>query len=224
MALGEWMEQLAAAAMLGSERAGDRALEASEAGGLGAVIERLGQMPREKSLLSAAGLAGVYARAGVLPVKIAEAGAVAPAASKPVVSVTSAQHLSLLLAGHYPEVLPEYLDLVASSGRTLPPRHLPVMLGMAARDEALRQRVMAVLDARAMGGGTEPRVDRYGRPAGDCTFSHGHRPAAAGAAGGIAEERSRTGARADRRQLGGGIAGRPGGVCRHSGDGAVDGR
>ncbi|MGN6370538.1 MAG: DUF5691 domain-containing protein [Phycisphaerae bacterium] len=148
MPLPEWIDQLAATAMLGTERAGNAPLSAPGDATLDPVIEKISFAPREHAVLAAASIAFVYAKAGTLPVKIAAIPPTAPAADKPSISAASAQHLALMLKDHYTEVLPEYLDLVAGANRSLPPKHLPALLSLAARDEKLRPHILPNLGAR----------------------------------------------------------------------------
>jgi hypothetical protein len=149
MGLSEWIDQLGAAAMLGTERVGAVPPVPDDAGALYGILQRVSTGPREHALLTAGGIAAVYTRAGMKWAAIAATPAIAPPADKPRVSNTSAQQLSLLIGGHFEEVLPEYLELAARSGRALPPRHLPALLSQATRDEKLRPLVLAALDARA---------------------------------------------------------------------------
>ena len=148
MPLPEWIDQLAATAMLGTERAGNTPLGAPGAATLDPVIEQIPPTPPEHALLTAASIASVYTRAGALPAQITAIPSTAPATDKPPVSNASAQHLALMLKDHHAEVLPEYLGLVASANRSLPPKYLPALLSLAARDEKIRARIVPILGPR----------------------------------------------------------------------------
>jgi Family of unknown function (DUF5691) len=171
MPLAEWLEQLAATAMLGTERASSAPTSASGVETLDGIIATISPSPRERALLAAAGIASVYTRAGLVPGTVSTMPSIAPAPDKPIISPTSAQHLALLLAGHHGDVLPEYLDLAAQNGCALPARYLPTVLTLAARDIQLRPRVLAVLGTRGQWLATHnpdwakmsdaPAVDHY---------------------------------------------------------------
>jgi hypothetical protein len=147
MPLPEWTDQLAASAMLGTERAGQLPLT-DPAASLGPIIASIAAAPAEDALLSAAAIATLYTKAGQLAPTITALPPAAPPLDRPPVSATSSQHLALILNGHYPEVLPEYLDLLAASGRSPPARHLPALLAIALQKEHLRPRIVSTLGSR----------------------------------------------------------------------------
>jgi hypothetical protein len=147
MALDEWLEQLAVAAMMGTGRAGAPA----EAPGIEAVDALLRKLPAgraEETLLAAAAVADVCGRAGALSGAIAVSVSPAPEEDRPVVSEASSRQLGLMLAGHYAEVLPEYLELAGRAGQRVPAHCLPAMLGIAVRDQKIRPGILAVLGTR----------------------------------------------------------------------------
>lgn len=110
----------------------------------------LAQLPAERAaaLLSAAALLTPYRRAAGEPLSLPAAPAVAPPETLTACGIRAASHLATMLAGHNPELLPEWLTLLAAAGKRVPFGSLPPLLNAAVGDAALRPLVAPVLGER----------------------------------------------------------------------------
>jgi hypothetical protein len=116
---------------------------------LGRALNGLDVSDREGALLGAAALASLHERAGMRPAAdtqpLPEAAAEEQTAS---CSAAASQHLALMLAGEFKEVLPEWLLSLHIAGRRVPEEHLPSLLDKASAERAFRQLVVAVIGNR----------------------------------------------------------------------------
>jgi len=116
---------------------------------LGALLSQLDQNDREGALLGAAAAVSLYERAGSLPSKgawpLPEACEVD---AMPRCGERAAIHLSMILGGEYPELLPEWLTQVAATGKRAPEELLPPLLELGRMRQDLRQSILPVLGAR----------------------------------------------------------------------------
>lgn len=102
--------------------------------------------PGPAALLDRAALAAVRRAAGHTP---HTAEPVEPVTDEdvPEVGAAPARHLTEILTAR-PNLLPEWLDLVARAGLRVPASHLPTLLDRGARDSELRPAVAAAVGAR----------------------------------------------------------------------------
>lgn len=100
------------------------------------------------ALLDRAALAAVRRRAGQRPRRIAPPPP-APDETAPLIDGPALVRLQSILAGRHPEVLPEWLDLAAATGRRLPPEVLPALLDRARSNTQVRPVLARLGGARA---------------------------------------------------------------------------
>lgn len=140
-------DDLLTAALVGT----GRKLFAPPAGAdaLGQLLGHLAAAKPERALLQALGVVALYQRAGQMP---AENPAPLPEPSepddRPLCGPVAAQHLQLMLAGQYPDLLPEWLAAVAEAGRRVPPECLPALLDHGQMRPELRPAILAVIGQR----------------------------------------------------------------------------
>lgn len=140
-------QALTTCALLGTERqtpewtAGDDAL--------GQLLAQLRGEDREGDLLRAAGILALWRRAGQQLARDPQP-ALLPCEpdTAPVCSPRAQKHLTRLLHGHYPELLPEWLGLLAAAGQRVAEEGLPALLDAGARQTALRPALLSVLGQR----------------------------------------------------------------------------
>jgi hypothetical protein len=123
-------------AVVGTER---QALAASAVdAALQAPLAQLDSTDREGALLNAAALTALHERAGRLPVKHSETlPEAAPDETLPRCNARVAARLKLLLRGEHSELLPEFLNTLASTGQRVPEEVLPTLLETGKAKEAL---------------------------------------------------------------------------------------
>ncbi|MCB1769706.1 MAG: hypothetical protein KDJ31_08430, partial [Candidatus Competibacteraceae bacterium] len=141
-----WQE-LATCALLGTERQAPQ-LTAGESA-LGDLLSRLDGEDREDTLLRAAGTLALWRRAGQ---KLASdprpLSPPCPPDEIPVCDARASEHLTLMLQGHYVELLPEWLMLLRETGRRVPEEYLPALLDVGAKQTELRPALLPVLGQR----------------------------------------------------------------------------
>lgn len=136
-------------AVIGTER---QALPAALAdAALQPLYAQLELADREGTLLHAAALTSLYERAGRLPSKHEQAlPEAAPVETVPRCTARVAARLRLLLQGEYADLLPEFLTVLAQTGRRLPEELLPALLEFAKNKEALTELLPPVIGARGL--------------------------------------------------------------------------
>lgn len=179
----EALEQLAAAALLGTRRNGALPTLAAP-GRIAEALQSLDGREAERGLLDAAAIVAPSMRAGFVAAKFAvDPERVAAAESRPACPRGAAELLKRILGGEHAELLPEWLRLAAERGVIAPPETLPDLLAAAKGKADLREPLAAVLGER---GRWLARLNP------DWAF------AAAGDDAGDAEERWQTGAPEER--------------------------
>jgi hypothetical protein len=140
-------QDLSAIAVLGTAQ---QALDVSLPGdALGEALKRIDWSDPEQALLSAAGLAALWRRAGQLPVTChAPLPRVCAPDDQPSGNETAGRHLQLILQGHYTKLLPEWLTALAQAGKRIPARYLPELLEVGRIRVSLRVRILPVLGQR----------------------------------------------------------------------------
>jgi Family of unknown function (DUF5691) len=140
-------DSLVASALLGTDRRAFVPPTASDS--VGGLLARLDVSDPEKALLGAAAILALHQRAGRLP---ATTNTLVP---KPCAPETSAecstaagQHLTLMLNGHYEDLLPEWLATLAAQGQRVPVEHLPTLLDMGASKPDLRAAIVGIIGER----------------------------------------------------------------------------
>ena len=141
-----WRE-LVTCALLGAERQAPSI--AGDAGALGQLLGRLDESDREGALLRAAGVMALWRRAGrQLADDPRPLSPPCEPDAAPDCGPLARQHLALLLQGHDPELLPEWLEALGQAGRRAPEECLPALLDAGAKQTALRPALLPVLDRR----------------------------------------------------------------------------
>ncbi len=146
---GPW-PALVKAALLGTERTGRPGPAASGAGAL--LVEAVAadqDRPSERVLLAAAAALATARRAG-RPAERPRVDGVppAPAIDRPEVGEEASSTLGALVAGTWRQLLPEWLEVCALTGRRVPSVRLPAVLDLATGDRALRPLVLGALGER----------------------------------------------------------------------------
>jgi Family of unknown function (DUF5691) len=103
-----------------------------------------------QQILSAAGLIAAYQAVGNSP-SAATSPLLAPATANelPCCSPSTARHLSSILnESRYEPILPEFLQLLAQAGQTMPPDCLPLLLERGKRNKSLRSLITPMLGSR----------------------------------------------------------------------------
>lgn len=139
-------DALSIAATLGTERRPFRAAHA--AGVLGAALAQLDPATgSEYALLSAAAMLSSYQRAGYQAPQAPEAAMLVPAPddAAPICSSAASQHLHTMLGGTHRAVLPEWLKLLAASGKRVPGYLLPDLLEAGRQTPELRPFIRAAV-------------------------------------------------------------------------------
>ncbi len=137
-------------ALLGSER---QALPLPSLDGpLGGLLARLNggdNGGREGILLGASAILSLYLRAGRLP-ETDNQPLPEPCSPDdlPRCSPRAGQHLAMILNGQHPEVLPEWLAMVARAGQRAPEESLPFLLEIGQKQPGLRDAILSVLGKR----------------------------------------------------------------------------
>jgi hypothetical protein len=116
---------------------------------IGRLLAQISNAERESYLLPAASLVALYQRAGFAA---ASDGQPVPEACEADVamrgSAAAGQHLALMLAGEFKEVLPEWLVALHRAGKRIPEEHLPAMLDMGRAEVPWRGLISAALGKR----------------------------------------------------------------------------
>ncbi|MHB0936352.1 MAG: DUF5691 domain-containing protein [Armatimonadota bacterium] len=121
-------ERLVATTMLGTER---QPVDLAADGPLGAVLAKLEGLDEEHKLLGAAAAVSLYRRVGSSPAT--DAGELPdPVQEEPLhpCPPRAREQLAVMLTGQQNELLPEWLDLLAQSGASLPEEALLAMLNL----------------------------------------------------------------------------------------------
>ncbi len=103
-----------------------------------------------QQILSVAGLIAAYQSVGNCPAPVVTP-LLPPAANAdlPCCSQLTARHLSAILnESLYEPILPEFLQLLAQAGQTVPPDFLPLVLDRGKRDKNLRSLILPILGTR----------------------------------------------------------------------------
>ncbi len=142
-----WQE-LVTCALLGTERQTPQLTAGENA--LGDVLTRLfDHEDREGTLLRAAGTIALWRQAGQkLTPDPQPVPAACPPDRIPVCGPQAREHLTLMLQGHYPELLPEWLTLLHETGLRIPEELLPALLDAGAKQAELRPMLLPVLGQR----------------------------------------------------------------------------
>ncbi|MCC2668826.1 MAG: hypothetical protein K0Q72_1297 [Armatimonadetes bacterium] len=134
-------------ALVGTERQAPPAPEAGTP--LGDALAGLERREPAAALLSAAGAASLYERAGRLPSRDARPAPVpAEPDAQPTCSPRSAQHLELMLSGTHAAALPEWLGLAVRRGFRVPERLLPELLQAGRQSREFREPILQVAGKR----------------------------------------------------------------------------
>jgi hypothetical protein len=116
---------------------------------LGSLLAQIDNTDREGSLLTAASVVTLYRSAGVAPVADTHPSPeVADQDEASRANAASGQHLALMLAGAFREVLPEWLAAMSQAGKRVPEEHLPALLDLGRADISLRRLIVAVMGRR----------------------------------------------------------------------------
>ena len=140
-------QNLVTCALLGAERQAPELPAGEDA--LGQLLGRLDGDDHEGALLRAAGVMALWRQAGQILAR--DEQPLPPpceADSVPCCGSLASQHLALLLQGHYPELLPEWLTLLGAAGRRVPEAILPALLDVGANKVELRPLLLRVLGRR----------------------------------------------------------------------------
>lgn len=139
-------DELVALATLGTERRGFA--PPTTAGALGAALAQLPAGDPPVALLGAAALVAQARRAGAVPA-MHLAPALPPAApdERPVIGSAATAQLRTLLDRHH-RLLPEWLAMLARSGRRLPDLLLPALLQYGENHAELREPIQAAIGPR----------------------------------------------------------------------------
>ncbi|MCP5157971.1 MAG: hypothetical protein H6975_00940 [Gammaproteobacteria bacterium] len=141
-----WQE-LVTCALLGTARrtpervAGEQALET--------LLGRLDAADPEGALLRMAGVMALWRQAGQKLARDPQPLSLpCPPDSTPACSPRACEHLILMLQGHYPDLLPEWLSLLRETGQRVPEELLPALLDAGAKQSELQPAVLPVLGQR----------------------------------------------------------------------------
>lgn len=116
---------------------------------LGRALNGLDTSDREGALLGAVALASLHRQAG-LWASADNLPAPEPCAAEqlPRCNAAAGQHLALMFAGEFREVLPEWLASLGRACLRVPEEHLPALLDRASKERALRPLVVEVSGSR----------------------------------------------------------------------------
>ncbi|MBW4672292.1 MAG: hypothetical protein KME60_33975 [Cyanomargarita calcarea GSE-NOS-MK-12-04C] len=146
MALLIW-EELVAVALVGTQRQTWRPKPLDNQ--LGELLNRLDTADVEGNLLSIAGAIALYQQAGkLIPIDKQRSLKSCDVDDLPECSRLAGQHLGIMLAGEYSELLPEWLALAAESGKRVPSKYLPELLKLGLLKSSLREAILPVLGKR----------------------------------------------------------------------------
>jgi len=141
-----WKDILATAVVGTEQREFKLALREDE---LGSLLTQIDNADREGSLLTAASVVALYRSAGVAPP--ADTHALLEAANHDDASranAASGQHLALMLAGEFRDLLPEWLAALSRAGKRVPEEHLPALLDLGRAETSLRRMIVGVMGRR----------------------------------------------------------------------------
>ncbi len=143
--MSEWAALLAVG-LVGTARAPLPVFDASSP--LRAMLAKLG-CPPEQRLLAAAGVVVQWLQVGAQPyMETLSKPAPAPSESSLLCSVSAAVPLARMLRGEFPELLPEYFNLLQMHNYALPYRWLPDVLDLALRTPSLTYVIVSLLGER----------------------------------------------------------------------------
>lgn len=109
-----------------------------------------GKAPAQK-LLAAAGTVAWYRQVGQLPSRESESSVTLCEPDElPVCSYRAGEQFLAMLGGQHSEVLPEWLSLMTTHGKRVPPRHLPALLEYGRQHQELRDAILPVLGKRGI--------------------------------------------------------------------------
>jgi hypothetical protein len=139
--------ELVQTALLGTERQG-LSLTAGNPQ-LGGLLGQLDLSRREDTFLAAAAVIGLHVEIGRLPGRdLAPGPAACETEARPYMNARAGSFLLRLLAGEFPELLPECLALVAGAGQLAFPEALPGLLGVGLAQAEWREAILPVLGER----------------------------------------------------------------------------
>jgi hypothetical protein len=141
-------DPLIAAALLGTARM--PALPPSPEPALDAIWQAIPRDNPASALLQGLAILRALHRSGIQPVEAGDPADPCPPETRAVLDPAAADALKRLLAGEFPEVLPEWLHLASNSARVVPGRLLPDLLNAATRNPALRSVVPALAGERGL--------------------------------------------------------------------------
>ena len=118
---------------------------------LGEVLSHLDINDNEGYLLSAAGTISLYQKAGKLP-RNTKQPQLKPCEQNdlPCCTQLAGHHLSMMLAGEYADILPEWLRLANKLGIRVPSQYLPDVLTLGKKKQELRAVILPVLGKRGL--------------------------------------------------------------------------
>ena len=116
---------------------------------LGSLLAQIDNTDREGSLLTAASVVTLYRSAGIAPAVDTQASPeVADQDDASRGNAAAGQHLALMLAGEFREVLPEWLEAMSKAGKRVPEEYLPELLDLGRAEISLRRMIVAVMGRR----------------------------------------------------------------------------
>jgi hypothetical protein len=116
---------------------------------LNRVLQQLKGPNPEQVLLTSVSVVALYKQAGLeLLVDVLPRPVPCEIEEKVRGTITSGQHLSLMLEGEFRELLPEWLVAMTNAGKRVPEEYLPTLLDHARDDQQLRQLILPVIGKR----------------------------------------------------------------------------
>ena len=142
------LAELTSLAMLGTERR-DLPRAPDSPAALDRLLARVDRTSRERALLSSAAILAAHERTGRRPrTETSPLPAPCPDETRPLAPEAARALLARLLAGEFPELLPEWLDLAIRAACLAPPELLPALLDAGLREPSLRPALPPVLGER----------------------------------------------------------------------------
>ncbi len=118
---------------------------------LGEILSSVDSNDNEAYLLSIAGTISLYQKAGKRPVKNKQPQ-LKPCEQNdlPCCSQLAGQHLSIMLAGEYADLLPEWLNVANNLKIRIPFKYLPELLTLGKKKQELRNLILPILGKRGL--------------------------------------------------------------------------
>jgi hypothetical protein len=111
-------------------------------------LTQLSQKSPESALLSAAAMVALHQRVGWLPETRSLIQPESYSTDLPCCSTRAARCLQQILQGQYPQLLPEWLEIVTIAGQRVPDIDLPALLEKGRQQRELRAAILPVLGQR----------------------------------------------------------------------------